>query len=121
MTAAIIRARTGGGPTLIEAMTYRLRGHTRYDAMGYIATGEVASKIENDPAPRFRACLIEQGHATEDELKELDEQGVKDVEDAWDPVALHTLRSRTPAGAAQSEEPCRNSGRAGAVAGPLRC
>lgn len=84
MTAAITRARTGGGPTLIEAMTYRFRGHTRYDTMGYIAAGEVASKVENDPVPRFRAWLVEQRHATEDQLKELDEQGLKDVEEAWE-------------------------------------
>jgi len=39
MTTATDRARSGGGSTLIEAMTYRLRGHTRYDAMAYIPAG----------------------------------------------------------------------------------
>jgi acetoin:2,6-dichlorophenolindophenol oxidoreductase subunit alpha len=83
MTTAIERARTGGGPTLVEAMTYRLRGHTRYDTMGYIAAGEVASKVASDPVPRFREWLITQGHATDDEVKAIDAQAVQDVEEAW--------------------------------------
>jgi TPP-dependent pyruvate/acetoin dehydrogenase alpha subunit len=84
MTTAIDRARTGGGPTLIEAMTYRLRGHTRYDTMSYIASGEVDARVQNDPVPRLRAWLIAQGHATEAELAVIDAQAVQDVQAAWE-------------------------------------
>jgi TPP-dependent pyruvate/acetoin dehydrogenase alpha subunit len=42
------------------------------DPMAYIAAGEVASKVESDPVPRFREWLIAQGHATEDELTTID-------------------------------------------------
>jgi acetoin:2,6-dichlorophenolindophenol oxidoreductase subunit alpha len=84
MTTAIDRARTGSGPTLIEAMTYRLRGHTRYDPMGYIAAGEVEAKVQSDPVPRFRAWLIAEGHATEDELAAIDAQAVRDTQEAWE-------------------------------------
>jgi TPP-dependent pyruvate/acetoin dehydrogenase alpha subunit len=83
MTTAIERARTGGGPTLIEAMTYRLRGHTRYDTMAYIAAGEVDGRVQNDPVLRYREQLIAQGHATEQELKAIDAQAIQDVEEAW--------------------------------------
>jgi pyruvate dehydrogenase E1 component alpha subunit len=83
MTTAINRARAGGGPTLIEAMTYRLRGHTRYDPMAYIAKGEIEAKVGSDPVTRFREWLITQGHATEDELKAIDALAVQDVEKAW--------------------------------------
>jgi pyruvate dehydrogenase E1 component alpha subunit len=84
MTTAIDRARTGTGPTLIEAMTYRLRGHTRYDPMAYIAAGEVEARVHADPVPRFREWLIDQGRATEDELKAIDSRAVQDVEEAWE-------------------------------------
>jgi pyruvate dehydrogenase E1 component alpha subunit len=84
MTTAIDRARTGSGPTLIEAMTYRLRGHTRYDPMAYIATGEVEAKVQSDPVPRFRGWLITEGHATETELAAIDAQAVRDAEEAWE-------------------------------------
>ena len=84
MTTAIDRARTGGGPTLVEAMTYRFRGHTRYDTMAYVAAGEVASKVQADPVPRFREWLITRGHATADELKTIDAQAMLDVEEAWE-------------------------------------
>jgi acetoin:2,6-dichlorophenolindophenol oxidoreductase subunit alpha len=84
MTTAIDRARAGGGPSLIEAMTYRLRGHTRYDPMAYIPAGEVDAKVRSDPVPRFREWLITQGHATEDELEAIDAQAVQDVGQAWE-------------------------------------
>jgi TPP-dependent pyruvate/acetoin dehydrogenase alpha subunit len=84
MTTAIDRARAGGGPSLIEAMTYRLRGHTRYDPMAYIPAGEVDAKLRSDPVPRFREWLIAQGDATEDELAAIDAQAIADVEQAWE-------------------------------------
>jgi len=84
MTTAIDRARAGGGPTLIEAMTYRLRGHNRYDPMTYVAAGEVAQRLENDPLPRFRDWLVAKGHATEDELAAIDTGAARDVEEAWE-------------------------------------
>jgi pyruvate dehydrogenase E1 component alpha subunit len=83
LTTAIDRARTGDGPTLVEAMTYRLRGHTRFDTMGYIPEGEVAARLEDDPVPRFRAWLFAEGHASEDELAVIDKQALVDVEAAW--------------------------------------
>jgi pyruvate dehydrogenase E1 component alpha subunit len=83
MSTAIDRARTGGGPTLIEAMTYRFRGHTRYDTMAYIPPGEVESHVNNDPVIRFRAWLIGQGHATDQQLSRLEEMAVEDVADTW--------------------------------------
>ncbi|MGP4015008.1 thiamine pyrophosphate-dependent dehydrogenase E1 component subunit alpha [Saccharopolyspora sp. 5N708] len=83
MTTAIDRARAGGGPTLIEAMTYRFRGHTRYDPMAYIATGEVDERVRRDPVVRFRESLVANGNATEEQLKAIEAQAVEDVEEAW--------------------------------------
>lgn len=84
MTAAIERARSGGGPTLIEAMTYRFRGHTRYDTMAYIPADDVAAHVENDPVTRLRRRLIEHGHTTEDRLRAIEAQAAQDVQAAWE-------------------------------------
>jgi pyruvate dehydrogenase E1 component alpha subunit len=81
--SAIDLARGGGGPTLVEAMTYRHRGHTRFDDMSYVPEGEVAAHIANDPMVRFRAWMITEGHATEAELTALDKQAVDEVEEVW--------------------------------------
>ena len=61
---AIERARAGQGPTLIEAMTFRFEGHVFGDADTYMAKGEKEAAKARDPVPRFRAWLIEHGHAT---------------------------------------------------------
>jgi len=65
---AVARARAGEGPTLIEAVTFRFHGHVFGDAGGYIPKEEMEAAIANDPYPRFRAKLIADGIATEDEL-----------------------------------------------------
>lgn len=83
VTTAVDRARSGGGPTLVEAMTYRLRGHTRSDSLAYISKEEVQARRDADPVPRFRAWLLAEGHATEEELAEMERQALVDVEDAW--------------------------------------
>jgi pyruvate dehydrogenase E1 component alpha subunit len=51
--------------------------------MGYIPKGEVAARLEDDPVPRFRAWLLAEGHASEDELAVIDKQALVDVEAAW--------------------------------------
>jgi TPP-dependent pyruvate/acetoin dehydrogenase alpha subunit len=70
---AIERARRGEGPTLIEAMTFRFHGHVFGDADAYMDKEQKAAALAADPVPRYRAWLIERGHATEDELAAIDE------------------------------------------------
>lgn len=65
---AIDRARSGGGPTLIEAMTFRFHGHVFGDMDGYMQKGEKDAWMARDPVPAFRSWLIANGHATEAEL-----------------------------------------------------
>jgi pyruvate dehydrogenase E1 component alpha subunit len=59
--AAIDAARRGEGPTLIEAMTYRWRGHHEGDPMAYRTKDELAAWRQKDAIPRFRAWLGERG------------------------------------------------------------
>lgn len=65
---AVERARAGEGPTLIEAMTYRFHGHVFGDADNYMDKAEKAAAMAADPVPAYRARLIAEGIATEDEL-----------------------------------------------------
>ena len=53
----LARAREGGGPSLIEAKTYRHGGHSRADPGKYRPDEEVAAWLERDPLPRYRQRL----------------------------------------------------------------
>ena len=55
---AVTRARAGQGPTLIEAKTYRYRGHSRGDPGGYRERDEHAAWMARDPIERLRRRLI---------------------------------------------------------------
>jgi pyruvate dehydrogenase E1 component alpha subunit len=56
--AGIERATGGGGPTLIEAVTYRIEAHTNADdATRYRASAEVSAWLERDPIARLEAYL----------------------------------------------------------------
>lgn len=61
--AAIDRARASSRPVLIEAHTFRLRGHAAYDTCDYMKPGEADAILAEDPLPRFRARLAAAGHA----------------------------------------------------------
>jgi pyruvate dehydrogenase E1 component alpha subunit len=63
---AIELARGGGGPSLIEAVTYRHGGHSRADPGKYRPDDEVASWKARDPIPTFRARLEADGVAPAD-------------------------------------------------------
>lgn len=56
------RARAGGGPTLIEAVTYRMQGHSSSDdPTRYRSSDEVAMWAQRDPLARFRNYLVKKG------------------------------------------------------------
>ena len=65
---AVDHARTGGGVTLIELMTYRRKGHAEHDNQSYVPAGEIERwERENDPISRYMARLTgELGFAAED-------------------------------------------------------
>lgn len=71
---AIARARAGDGPTLIEVETFRLAGHFMGDAEGYRPQGEKDALLANDPIPKLRARLIDDGDASDAELTRSEQQ-----------------------------------------------
>lgn len=82
-TRAIARARAGEGPTILELKTYRHVGHSRNDACGYRAKDEEKFWIQdNDPVKRFRARILEEGAAAEEELQALEAKILADIDEA---------------------------------------
>ncbi len=69
---AVDRARSGGGPSLIEAITYRHGGHSRADPGKYRPDDEVAAWKARDPIPAYRARLVAAG-VGEAELDAIDD------------------------------------------------
>jgi acetoin:2,6-dichlorophenolindophenol oxidoreductase subunit alpha len=66
LARAIERARTGGGPTLVEAKTYRFAGHSRADTAPYRPAGELEYWQERDPIKRAREELVASGSSVEE-------------------------------------------------------
>jgi TPP-dependent pyruvate/acetoin dehydrogenase alpha subunit len=66
--AAVEHARSGGGPAFVEAMTYRLVGHSRSDPGKYRKPGELEAWKERDPLKIARAVLKERLGAGDEEL-----------------------------------------------------
>ncbi len=71
--AAVASARNGAGPTLIEAVTYRMGPHTTADDPGrYRPAEEVEQWREHDPLERVRLYLVAQDQWDEEWQRELD-------------------------------------------------
>jgi pyruvate dehydrogenase E1 component alpha subunit len=84
LAEAVARARSGQGPTLVEAIVTRVRGHHHFDSQKYLSEDTLESMQATDPVPRFRTWLVAQGHAEEAELDALDSRAAEDVERAWE-------------------------------------
>lgn len=64
-------ARRGEGPVLIEAVTYRITGHSRRDSCNYQPPEERKRALENEPIRRFAAYLMAKGVASGDQLQQI--------------------------------------------------
>ncbi len=72
MKEAVGFARNGGGAVLIEAHTYRRKGHAEHDNQSYVPEGEIEFWAKNnDPINRYEGYLREQKIASPDELNEV--------------------------------------------------
>jgi TPP-dependent pyruvate/acetoin dehydrogenase alpha subunit len=68
---AVDRARNGGGPTLLELITYRITGHSRRDPAAYQPKQERKKAMENEPIKRFGAYLQQENMADHDALGQI--------------------------------------------------
>ena len=79
---AVERARSGGGPSLIENVTYRWRGHSKSDVNRYRTKEEIEAWKAKGPIRRFSAQLLDQGVLTQKELSQIEQQAYAAVEEA---------------------------------------
>jgi acetoin:2,6-dichlorophenolindophenol oxidoreductase subunit alpha len=82
LAEAIDKARNGDGPSFIECVTFRFRGHYFGDRMPYIPKGQLEAAMAADPVPAFRRHLIDTGVCTDEELSHVDEGALTKVEEA---------------------------------------
>jgi len=68
---AIEKARSGGGPTLIESVTLRMEGHAVHDDAFYVPKDMFEEWAKNDPIERFRTWLRENADMSDDEEDEI--------------------------------------------------
>ncbi|MGH2449269.1 MAG: thiamine pyrophosphate-dependent dehydrogenase E1 component subunit alpha [Chloroflexota bacterium] len=89
-TKAVERARSGAGPSLIEALTYRHKGHSRTDPARYRPEGELDEWLARDPIPAFRDRLANAGYDTSD-LEKIESGVASEVTEA-----VERARSSSP-------------------------
>lgn len=68
VSTAVETARRGDGPTFIEAITYRWRGHSKSDTNRYRTKDEIAEWKDRDPIAAFAIEILERELATQDEV-----------------------------------------------------
>jgi pyruvate dehydrogenase E1 component alpha subunit len=79
---AVARARAGEGPTLIECLTYRFRGHSLADPDELRSKEEKEAWLSRDPLKKFSAYMVEQNLANQKEIKAIEKKIQNLVEDA---------------------------------------
>jgi pyruvate dehydrogenase E1 component alpha subunit len=79
---AVARARAGDGPSLIEAVTYRFRGHSMSDPAEYRSKREERIWQERDPIKNLRRRLLTEKRATESKLGEVENEVAATIDDA---------------------------------------
>jgi len=79
---AVDRARAGEGPTLLECMTYRYKGHSKSDRQRYRTRETIDAWRERDPIRQFREMLTADGLLTADAAEALDQEARAAIEDA---------------------------------------
>ena len=85
VSEALDRARSGGGPTLIEGTCYRYLAHSTDDNdMTYRTREEVLERRKLDPVPRFERVLVDNGVMTEDDVQALRKDVLRETNEATD-------------------------------------
>lgn len=79
---AVERARRGEGPSLVEALTYRWRGHSKSDRQLYRTREELKEWQARDPIPRYVSRLIQIGYLEENEVDLFRQEGYQQIDDA---------------------------------------
>ncbi len=82
---AVDFARRGGGAVLIEAKTYRRKGHAEHDDQRYVPPGEIEWwEKHNDPIDRYERYLLESSVADKNKLQEITAAVAREIEEDCD-------------------------------------
>jgi len=79
---AVQRARSGEGPTLVEAITYRWKGHSKSDKNLYRTKEEITEWRSQDPIERFERIVVERGVLSTTDVEEIRATATNDIRDA---------------------------------------
>ena len=94
---AVDRARSGGGVTLVELVTYRRKGHAEHDNQSYVPPGEIDRwASENDPIDRYVKRLLSEG-VDQGELDAIDARIAKEIDAATDEAEASPMPEPTDA------------------------
>jgi pyruvate dehydrogenase E1 component alpha subunit len=80
--AAVERARNGEGPSFVENVTYRWRGHSKSDRNRYRTKEEIAEWQSRDPIAAMAKLLVDHKISTEDEVAEIEADATRIIEEA---------------------------------------
>ena len=107
---AVERARNGGGPTLVEARTYRMKGHAEHDGQAYVPPGELDDWARRDPISRHAERLLASGGVSARDLEAIDrriteelDRDVAEAERCPYPAAADALAGVYEGGSADAE------------------
>jgi TPP-dependent pyruvate/acetoin dehydrogenase alpha subunit len=83
---AVDRARSGGGPGMIVAETYRMSGHAQHDSQKYVSSQELETWRKRDPIRRFESVLMQDGWLSEAGLAKIRDEVDRELARAVDTV-----------------------------------
>jgi pyruvate dehydrogenase E1 component alpha subunit/2-oxoisovalerate dehydrogenase E1 component alpha subunit len=81
---AVERARAGGGVTLLEVLTFRLKGHAEHDNQSYVPQEIIDEWRGKDPIERYERTLIDDGVASAADFDAIQQRARKEVDTATD-------------------------------------
>lgn len=82
---AVERARSGGGPTLIESVSLRWRGHAGHDPAKYMPKGLLEDHMQNkDPVKRFEQLLRSRGVVDDDAVKQMQDRVEREFDEGYE-------------------------------------
>jgi len=81
---AVERARGGGGVTLLEVKTFRIKGHAEHDNQAYVPKELIEEWKTKDPVVRFERLLLENGFATQDDITAIEQRVKREIDAATD-------------------------------------
>lgn len=79
---AIDKARAGGGPSLIETITMRLRGHSAADMAEYVPQEMIEEWKAKHPVAKYKTCLLERGWLSEKQALDLEKKLKAEIDEA---------------------------------------